>query len=157
MNKPSTFGTKTITMVMNQLTKWEPILPVVSAVVHFGIDIGPPRYLSSDQYYPVIWGFFHKPWNKDHPVMNQPGFNESCHVDGIKPSRCAFERKNPSESLSPVSDRTRSEQRVTIRFKSTKWWFFQRNEHSDPIEGIDLYPGQIIATSAEVNPKMVIW
>ncbi len=30
-------------------------------------------------YYPVIWGLFHKPWNKD-PVINQAGWlNGSCH------------------------------------------------------------------------------
>ena len=113
--------------------------------------------------------------------MNQPGFNESCHVDGLNLDVAHLSPKNPSESLSPVSDRTRkksepldlefgmhfklplkaawarfffripkwSEQRVTIRLKSTWGDFFQRNETSDSIYP----PANYSDLRVEVNPK----
>lgn len=154
-------------MVINQLTKWD--YPPSSQCKHMlqlptlGLILA-SRYLSSDhftpigcfilgmKYYPTIVGLFYKPWNKDHPVMNQPGFNDSCHVDGINLDVAHLKDKS-IRILESVSDRTRSEQRVTIRLKSTKWWFFQRNETSE-FDRRDIFvSGQIIATSAEVNTK----
>ena len=36
-------------------------------------------------YYPIIWGFFHKPWNKDTVPIKQPGFS-SWKVRGCQGS-----------------------------------------------------------------------